>query len=658
MAPSDSSASSDADPYISVAVSPDPGFVLELDSMVATEELGRPFRFDLNLSSPAVKADAMSLLGSSLTVTAKQPGGSSRCYNGIIARVTYGGLSGGAYRYLVELRPWIWLLSHVQDCKIFQNQSVWDTILAVFRAAGFSAFKDSRQNQSGSIVLEYCVQYRETSLDFVTRLMEQYGIYYYFTHADGQHTLVLADDPNSHTALPKALPYVLAQTEYRSVEDNVWDWSSDVSLQSGTWSYRDYNFTTPNADLTAKSIQAGTYTYGSLEVYDYPALYDTAANGQALAAVRMQDLVARRQVQRGTSNARGLYAGCKFTLSGFSVSSVNQEYLVVGAVTSFSMAEGSAGSDGDGLVDTFRCVFQAIPGSVPYRLPPSTRRPVVQGPQSALVVGAAGDEITTDQYGRIKVKFYWDRSAAKDETCSCWVRVAQVWAGSAWGAMFIPRVGQEVIVDFLEGNPDRPIVTGRVYNATQTVPYALPDNKTRSTIMSNSSAGGGGSNELRFEDKKGSEEVFLHAQKDYTKTVLNNETVTITQDSSTSVSQGKRSLTVSQGDNVLLVSQGKNTTTVSVGNDALTVSQGDHSITVTAGSSAITAGQKITLTVGSNSITVDTSGVTINAAKLAVTTDAEVTVQAGGKAAVQSGGPMSLQSGAPMTIVGPTIAIN
>jgi type VI secretion system secreted protein VgrG len=248
------------------------------------------------------------------------------------------------------------------------------------------------------------------------------------------------------------------------------------------------------------------------------------------------------------------------------------------------------------------------------------------------------------------VKFNWDRSAAQDENASCWIRVAQVWAGVSWGGMFIPRVGHEVIVEFLEGNPDRPIVTGSVYNANVTIPYAQPANATQSTIKSNSSKGGGGFNELRFEDKKGSEEVFFHAQKDYNKVVLNNETVKITQDTTTTVDKGKREVTLNTGDNSLTVSQGKNTTTVSVGNDSLTVSQGDHTITVTAGKSSVTAGTSITLTVGANSIKIDTSGVTITAAKLEVTTTGEVSATAGGK--------MGLVAGAPMTLTAPMININ
>jgi type VI secretion system secreted protein VgrG len=636
--------------YLTVKITPDPGFTLDLDAMIATEELGRPFLFELELSSAKPKGDLKAQLGSSVTVTAQQQGGTTRYYNGIVARVIYIGLSGGAYRYRVELRPWIWLLSQTRDCAIFQNKSAFSIITdGIFRAKGFSNFQDKRQSQSGDTTLEYCVQYRETALDFVTRLMEQWGIYYYFQHSDGQHTLVLADDPNSHTALSKAIPYLLNQAEYRGVEDHIWDWAADLNLQSGAYTMRDYNFTIPAADLTGKLVNAGGHPNDSLEVYDYPAWYATKSTGQSLAAIRMQDLAARRQVVSGVSNARGLYAGCKFTLSDFAETAMNREYLVIAATTSFTVAEGLADTGGN-LTDTYRCLFQAIPGDVVFRLPPVTPRPAVQGPQTAKVVGASGDEITTDGYGRIKVKFYWDRSPGTDENSSCWIRVSQLWAGANWGAMFIPRVGQEVIVDFIEGNPDRPIVTGRVYNATQGVPYPLPGNATRSTIMSNSSKGGGGSNELRFDDKAGSEEVFFHAQKDYHRVVLNNENIDITNDSTTTVSQGKRSVTVSAKDNVLTVSQGNNTATVSTGHDSLTVSTGNHSITVSAGASSVTAGKSITLTVGANSITIDTSGVTISAAKISVTST--------GPTAINANGPAALQSSAEVTIAGKTVLIN
>jgi type VI secretion system secreted protein VgrG len=642
--------------YTNVTITPDPGFTLTLNELTGTEELGRPFLYVALMSSDTVKGDLLSLLGSNMTVSITQnKEGDKRYFNGFIGNIEYAGLSGGAATYRIELRPWIWLLSHQQDCVIYQNQSPWTIITTVFTNAGFSAgtnYTDNRQNQTGNTpTLEYCVQYDESSFAFVTRLMEEFGIYYYYQHTNGNHTLVFCDDPNSHPALSSPIAFQSQSTELRTVQDHIWQWSSELAMVPGKFTYRDYNFTTPSADLTVRSSQTATHNYGSLEVYRYPGLYDTTANGTPLANVRIQELTSRRQFTFGTSNSRLLYTGCNFALSNFYDDAENTSYIIVRASYSVAIGEGMATGGGE-TRDTFRCSFQAVKATTNFRLANVTPRPRIRGPQTAVVVGASGDEICTDPYGRIKVQFPWDRVGQKNDNSSCWIRVAQIWAGASWGGIFIPRVGQEVVVEFLEGNPDRPIVTGCVYNATETVPYALPDNKTRSTIKTNSSTGGNGFNELRFEDKAGSEEVFFQAQKDYNKVVLNNETVNITQDTTTTVKQGNRSITISQGNNSLTVSQGTNTftiqkdnsltvnqgnnsVTVSTGNDSLTVSKGNHSITVSAGTSTINAAKSITLQVGSNSITIDSSGVSISAATFSVSATGEVSASAGGTMTLQ-----------------------
>jgi type VI secretion system secreted protein VgrG len=603
-----------ASTYTSVTIDPDPGFMLVLDDMTATEELGRPFLYVVTMSSSKAKGDLLSLLGSNMTISITQNAqGAKRYFNGIVSRIEYAGLSGGAASYRVELRPWIWLLSHQEDCVIYQNKSAWDIIEAVFEKAGFSGYEDKRQNAAGSDTLEYCVQYNESSLAFVTRLMEEFGIYYYYTHSSGSHTIVFCDDPGSHSSVGAAIPFQTQETELRVVEDHIWQWSSELAVVSGKVTYRDYDFTAPAADLTVRSTKTATHKYGDYEVYNYPGRYDKTkpgqgVDGQALSDVRVQDITARRKIAFGAGNSRLLYTGCLFTLSKFYEESENTEYIIIRATYTVGTGEGVAAAGGE-MGDTFRCSFQAIKGDTNFRLDRVNPRPMIRGPQTAVVVGGSGDEICTDQYGRIKVQFPWDRLGTNDENSSCWIRVAQSWAGQGWGGIFIPRVGQEVVVAFLEGNPDRPIVTGCVYNATQTVPYALPDNKTRSTMKTNSSTGGNGFNELRFEDKAGSEEVFFQAQKDYNKVVLNNETVNITQDTTTTVKQGNRSITVSAG------------------NDSLTVSQGNHSITVSAGTSTINAGTSITLQVGANSITINSSGVTISAAQVSVTATGDMTLQ-------------------------------
>jgi type VI secretion system secreted protein VgrG len=549
--------------------------------------------------------------------------------------------------------------------------TVWAIINKIFSDAGFSGnVSDKRQNQAGSQTLEYCVQYNETSLDFVTRLMEVYGLYYYFTYADGQHTLVMADDPNSHTALSNPVSYATSQTEYRTVDAHIWDWTSGMALQPGTATFNDYNFTTPAADLTAKSVQVGPHTHGDYEVYEYPGPHGVAADGKKLADIRMQRFAAERRIFRGTTNARDIICGCRFTLQKFEQdTSQNREFLIISASYSVDAAEAVQSTQG-AMADTFRCNFAAVPGTVPFQLACQTRWPAMRGPQTAKVVGNSGDEVTTDQYGRIKVQFYWDRLGQNNQDSSCWIRVAQIWAGTGWGGIYIPRVGQEVVVDFLDGNPDRPLVTGCVYNASTTVPYGLPDNKTRSTIKTNSSTGGGGFNELRFEDKKGSEEVFLQAQKDYNVVVLNNETAKITQDQTITVDKGNRSLTLNQGNNSVTVSkgnnsttvsQGNNSTTVSQGNDSLTVSQGNHSITVSAGASSVTAQKSITLTVGSNSITIDGTGntITLSATKtITLSVGANSIAIDSAQGITINGAKITGSATGPMTLSGNPIALN
>jgi type VI secretion system secreted protein VgrG len=636
------------DSYAKITISPDPGFELVFDGMTMIDELGRPFTIDLDVSSAKPKGDLSNILGATVGITFQQPGSADRNFSARLTRLRYVGLTGGAYRYRLELRPWIWLLSQTQDCKIFQKQSAFAIISSVFKDAGFSDVSDKRSLRSGDTVLEYCVQYRESSLDFVTRLMEQFGIYYYFEHTDSSHTLVFADDLSSHKAITPEIPYQRQMTEARSTKDHVWDMNADLQLQPSACTYLDYNFTTPSADLTVKSIDSAAQSELSAEMYDYPGFYDTVDNGKKLIEVRMEDLTARRHTLGGTTNARSLQVGVKFTLSGHPDTSMNQDYLITGCTTTFGAGESRSAAGGD-LVDTYRCVFHAIPGKVPFRLDNKTPRPMIRGPQTARVVGASGDEITTDEYGRVKVKFPWDRSAAQDDTASCWIRVSQLWAGAQFGAMFIPRVGQEVIVEFLEGNPDRPIITGRVYNASVKVPYALPGDKTKSTIKSNSSTGGGGFNELRFEDKKGSEEIFINAQKDYNETVLNNKTVKITQDSTTTVDKGNNSLTVSQGNHSVTISQGNHSTTVSTKDHELTVSAGNHKITISAGKSEISAATSITLTVGSSSIKIEPAAITISAGQIKLS----------GTATVEISAPSAKLAGSTMTeISGGMVKIN
>lgn len=613
-----------ANAWVEVDFDPNPGFQLLFDGVHAHEELGRPFLYELDLSSGKLQPNIDKIVGTSATLWLVQSkNDTERFFNGIATRVISHGLVDGAYRYHVEVRPWIWLLTQVTDCRIYQHKSAFDIITEVFRDAGFSDFQDRRQASSGDTVLEYCVQYRETTFDFVTRLMEAFGLYYYFKHERNRHTLMIADDPNSHDRIDKAIPFAVNQTEFRTVDDHIWEWSTERVLLPGKFTIRDYNFTTPSADLTAKTVKSGTHPHNTFEVYEYPGAYDDTSGGQKLSDIRMQAIDMQRTMADAVSNARALHPGTRFTLSHHPDQATNRDYLVARSEFSMSIAEGSSTVDGE-TMDTYRVTIHAMHADLPFRLERRTPKPMIRGPQTAKVVGAVGDEITTDEYGRVKVKFHWDRADVSDDQRTCWIRVAMPAAGGGFGAIVIPRVGQEVVVEFLEGNPDRPLITGVVYNANQKVPYSLPENKTRATLKSSSSPGGGGYNEFRFEDSAGNEEVYFQAQKDYKKKVLNNEEVTVHANTTTTVETGDRKITVSAG------------------GDSLTVSVGDHTITVTAGNSKITAGQSITLSVGPNSIRIDNTGITINGAMISATATAT----------------MSLTAGASLSLTAPALALN
>jgi type VI secretion system secreted protein VgrG len=636
------SGSSSSPARVTVTLTPPPsGVTLEFESLRGKEELGRPYLYALELTAKQAKPDLTAILGG-MVVIAFANGQAKRYVTGYVARASFEGMRAGAYLYRLELRPWIWLLSRVQNSRIFQNVSIWSIITTIFQEAGFSGnVTDSRQNSAGSQVVEYCVQYNETSMDFVTRLMEKYGLYYYFTHSSDGHNLVVADDPNSHTALSKTLPYANQQTEFRQVDAHVWGWSSDLAFLSGAVTFNDYNFKTPGNQLLAKSLNPGSHPKSSYEVYEYPGPYGVINDGTKIAGLRMQHIAARRSVVHASSNSRDLTNGCKFTLSDFDDTTQNKEWLVIEAELSLTAGETVAEKEGE-TADAFLITITAIPGTTPFGLEETTPWPCVNGPQTALVVGKSGDEITTDQYGRVIVSFYWDRNSQKNETSSCYIRVAQVWAANGWGATFIPRIGQEVIVEFIDGNPDRPLITGCVYNGTNALPYppSGDTNATRSTIKSNSSKGGNGFNELRFEDKAGSEEVFFQAQKDYNWNVINNETGTVGQNSTVTVTNGNRVVNVSAG------------------YDSLTVSKGNQTITVSSGSSTITAGTAISLVVGSNSFVLDTSSATITVGASSVKlTSSSVTVN-GGNISLSATEGLTANGGAEMTLQAGEIAIN
>jgi type VI secretion system secreted protein VgrG len=500
--------------------------VLLFNRMTATEGLSTLFEIDLALLSQNASIDAKKILGTPVSVGVElpPPTGGNRYFHGLCTDFTYTGSFGELHGYRAVLRPWLWVLTRSADCRIFQKKTTPEIIKQIFGDHGFSgdAIKDSLGRSYEK--WEYCVQYRETAFNFVSRLMEHEGIYYYFDHKAGNHALVLVDSSSAHSKFAgyAEVPYFPPEQTGRRKRDSISDWSMSWEVQSGKFAHTDYEFKRPSLNLMAKTQGPAGHGHDKEEIYDYPGVYCTNDLGGSLVTIRLDELKSRYQVAHGHGDARGLLTGSVFKLENHtSRSDQDGEYLVTSTSIQAASNEYTAGASNE---HEFSCSFTAIPSKEQFRPPRVTPKPVVSGPQTAVVVGPAGEEIHTDEHGRIMVQFHWDRLGKNDENSSCWIRVGQTWASGGWGSMWIPRIGMEVIVAFLEGDPDRPIVTGCVYNGTNKPPYPLPAEKTKSTIKSDSSKGHGGSNEMRFEDKKGSEEIYIHAQKDRNLVIEHDET--------------------------------------------------------------------------------------------------------------------------------------
>lgn len=489
--------------------------VLLLQGFTGREGISRLFSFHLDLASEKDSISFKNIIGQNVTIRVTQADNSPRYFNGFVSRFAQSGSDLRFTHYQMEVVPWLWFLTRVADCRIFQEKTIPKIIEDVFQSRGFSDYKLSLT--ASYEPREYCVQYRETDFNFVSRLMEQYGIFYFFEHKNGKHTMVLADSASAHQPCPKqATAHYGLFSGNLSAEDVISGWQMEQELRTGKYSLNDYNFETPSANLMANEPTLVSVGGNSkYEIYDYPGEYLKAAQGKTLAGIRMQEEETGHLVVTGSSVCRAFTSGYKFTLADHYRKDMNVAYVLTEVQHVASV--GSSYSMGDaGTGEHYSNHFTCIPADVPFRPPRITPKPFVQGPQTALVVGKSGEEIWVDKYGRIKVQFYWDRQGKKDDKSSCWIRVSQPWAGKDWGGMWIPRMGQEVIVDFLEGDPDRPLITGRVYNADETVPYTLPAHQTVSTMKSRSSKGGGDDNynEIRFEDKKSSEQIFINAEKD------------------------------------------------------------------------------------------------------------------------------------------------
>ncbi len=635
---------------------------LIITRMHGEERLSGLFQFTLEMYSEDKALSFDDIVGKHATVTLKLQDGSSRYIDGLVTRMIQAGSDGAHHLYIAEIRPWLWLLTLTRSSKIYQNKTALQIIQDIFDTLGFTDYSD--KTSATYTEREYCVQYQESDFQFVSRLMEDEGVFYFFEHASGKHTLVLADDADAHATCPG-----LTQARYGSVligetpsDDLLTELSVERQVVLNEYKMDDFNFETPSNELLSKV----TGQSGKLAFYDYPGGYTKKDAGDAIASKRLQMCEVPGKSISGQGHCRPFAAGHKFTLVDHYRPDVNADYVL--SHVSFNCTQ-----------DGYQGSFKAFPSSVPFRPARMTPRPRIHGTQTAIVSGKSGEEIWTDKYGRVKVQFHWDQEGKSDENSSCWVRVAQGWAGKSWGSIFIPRVGQEVVVSFLDGDPDRPLVTGCVYNATQTVPYTLPDNQTRSTIKTNVSKGGGGSNEIRFEDKKDSEEIYIHAQKDMNVLVDNDWTSTIKQNRASTVQEGNETLTVQKGNRTVKVEKGDETHEVK-GKRELTVTgnethtnKADFTQTVTGaykltvdgdltidvkGSITIKAGQDITNKAGMNMT--NQAGMNLdNKADMNLTNKASMSLTNEGGVSLNAKGAMhTVEASGIMTVKGAMVKIN
>jgi type VI secretion system secreted protein VgrG len=702
--------------------------VLLLEGFSGTEKMSGLFAFTLDLlteKSDDVKFE--SLLGQAVTVMLQVTKDQKRYINGIVRTMHQSRQEEAAkdktlfVRYRAEVVPALWLLTRMVRSRTFQHLTVPDILKKVLDGSGVPGLVVTYKLEGTWEERDYVAQYRESDFAFASRLMEEEGIFYYFVHTDGKHEMVVSNNSATLTDVAGTAKIVFDEIGGGvKTSERVSAWEKTQELRSGKYTLWDHTFELPDKNLEAQQVAltsaaAGTVTHKlkfganeNLEIYDYPGAYagrfdnvdksggDQAAKLQKVfddnkrtVKIRMEQETVEGLTVSGKSDCRNFASGYTFTLDKHF--NADGKYLLT-SVTHKASLRGAYLSGGMGTLE-YGNGFECIPTAVPYRPQRTTPRPVVQGTQTAIVVGPDGQEIFTDKYSRVKVQFYWDREGKKNADSSCWLRVGTLWAGQQWGMIHIPRIGQEVIVAFLEGDPDQPIIVGSVYNDANMPPYTLPDNMTQSGLKTRSTLKGDAEtyNELRFEDKKDSEQVYFHAQKNFDRVVENNDTLKVGSDKADDGSQtreiwkdrtttihtgnetftiekGNRTETIKKGDETITIETGSRThkiktdetvtiegkqthtvtgdqtVTVKSGNQSIEVQSGNHSLKVGAGTSTTDAAKNITLKVGANKIVIDVGGT--------ITVEAATTIE------LKVGGSSVKIEAAGVTVSGPDVKVS
>ncbi len=499
-----------------------PEDTLRVHTCTSREALSDLGETTLTLLSERRDIQASELLGKPASLTVALRDDVPRHVSGYVTRFARSGFEGKHSVYQMTLKPWPWLLTRTADCRIFQEMTVPDIVKLVFDDHPVARFelKLLRPYRTWN----YCVQYRETDFNFIARLLEHEGIYWYIEHDEAGHKLVLCDSASAHDAIPSCstLPFYGGDGQVPPQLEHVAQWSNVQCVQPGKVVITDYDFQRPSSSLQTSQTRKRDYDLSDGEIFDYPGGYIQNGDGAQYAEDRLDELQSAYDLYDGSTNAQGVHTGHLLSLNRHPSDDQNIQYLVTGTTLHLRQAVSEAGSGSTDL----SCSFHCIPASQQYRPMRRTPKPLVPGPQTAIVTGPAGEEIHTDKFGRVKVQFHWDRRGQHNEQSSCWVSVAHPWAGSNFGGVHIPRIGQEVIVGFLEGDPDAPIIIGRTYNGENLPPWDLPANATQSGFLTRSTKGGGygNANAIRFEDKKGDEQLWIHAEKNQDIEVENDET--------------------------------------------------------------------------------------------------------------------------------------
>lgn len=578
---------------------------LLLTSFQGVESISKLFDFQVEVLSKNLAVNPKDIVGKEVTITIQND--QKRTFNGYVSRFSFGEIQSNNLRqYKMTMVPWLWFLSKTQNNRIFQNENTKAIVLKVFNSLGFKDFDFKAQGGSNR---EYCVQYAESDLNFVSRLLEEEGIAYYFKQDKKKHTLVLVDQKNAYEECAET---DLTYSKGTQPNAQINRWEHQYEYRKGEWTLSDYNFKEPGKNLIVKTKSKSKFAKnGNYEHYEYPGLYDTTA-GKALGAVRMDSEEVQINTIEASSDCSSFYAGGKFKLKHHDANSEKGDYVITGIHHKAHDSSYFTGSEGQ---SEYGNDFVCIPEDVHFRPMQIHLKPVMKGPQSAIVTGQSGEEIHIDEFGRIKAQFIWDREGKNNENSSCYLRVVQSWSGNQWGSSFIPRIGQEVIVNFLDGDPDRPLVTGTVYNGDNKPPYG---SKTQSGIKTQSTKNATKDeyNELRFEDLKGSEEIYIQAQKDFRRLVKNDEEAEV-QANQKQLIKKNRNITVAEGNETIVISKGNRTLSVK------------NKIKTDASDILIEAKKSIELKVGGSSIKISPAGIVIKSTKVDIKGTAMVVIKGG-----------------------------